>query len=313
MTDVHTILGAGGAIGTELCKILIARPERVRLVARNPPEIERAEDLSADVSNLEQTLSAVAGSSVVYLVVGLKYDVGVWREFWPKIMRNVIDACKHARASLVFFDNVYMYGQVSGAMTETTPFNPCSEKGEIRARVATMLLDEMRKGNLRALIARSADFYGPGVRTGVPNILVFDALAKGNKASWLADDSVPHSFTFTPDAAASLAMLASSDAAWNQTWHVPTASRPPTAAEFIRMAAGELGAGPHWRVLGPTMLTLAGLFDHNVRELREMLYQYDAPYVFDSTKFDAAFGFEPTSYAEGIRRIAATYKGPRGG
>ncbi len=89
-----------------------------------------AETVSADISDLAQTISPVAGSTVVHLLVGLKYDVRVWRELWPRIMSNAIEACKRANANLIFFDNVYMYGKVVGPMTEETPFNPCSKKGK---------------------------------------------------------------------------------------------------------------------------------------------------------------------------------------
>ncbi len=219
-------------------------------------------------------------------------------------MRNAIEAAKRANARLVFFDNVYMYGKVDGSMTEETPFRPCSKKGEIRAEIATMLLDEMKAGNLTALIARAADFYGPGARTAVTNMLVFDKLAKGQKPVWLANDSVKHSFTFTPDAGRSLVQLMDSDSSWNQTWHVPTAPEPPTGKEFIALAAKEFGATPKHRVLTRPMLKMAGWFDKTVRESYEMLYQSEFEYVFDSSKFAAAFRCQPTSYAEGIRRTA---------
>ena len=115
--------------------------------------------MTADVSDLTQTINAV--SAVVYLPVGLKYDLKAWQALWPRIMDNTIEACKRARAKLIFFDNVYMYGKVSGPMTEETPFNPCAKKGEVRAQIATALLEQMKTGGLVALIARSADFYGP--------------------------------------------------------------------------------------------------------------------------------------------------------
>src|SRR6266478_2568018 len=157
-----TILGAGGAIGNELVKELSARSEPIRLVSRNPKPVPgAAETVAADLSNLDDTVKAVSGSRVVFLLVGLKYDVKVWRELWPRIMRNSIEAAKRAKARLVFFDNVYMYGKVDGAMTEQTPFHPSSKKGEIRAEIATMLLNEIKSGSLTALIARCADFYGP--------------------------------------------------------------------------------------------------------------------------------------------------------
>lgn len=306
-----TILGAGGGIGTELAAILAARRLPFRLVGRHPAPVPGGELVSADVSDLEATVRAVAGSSVVHLLVGLKYDARVWQDVWPRVMANAIEACKRAGARLVFFDNVYMYGRVNGPMTETTPYNPCSKKGEVRARIATRLMEETAAGGLRAMIARSADFYGPGTRNGVANVLVFEPLARGQKASWLIDDAVPHSQTFTPDAARALVMLAERDTAWNQVWHVPTAPAPPTGAQFIAMAAEALGVPAKHRVLGRATLRVVGWFNPLVRESNEMLYQNDAPYVFDSSKFERAFGVAGTPYADAIRIAAASYKNAR--
>ena len=140
-------------------------------------------------------------------------------------MTNVINACKETGAKLIFFDNVYMYGKVNGWMTEETPFNPCSKKGEVRAAIVNQLLQEMKAGNLQALIARCADFYGPiGFKTSVPNLLVIQNLLKGKKAQWLADADQPHSITYVPDAAKALYLLANKPDAFGQTWHLPTAT-----------------------------------------------------------------------------------------
>src|ERR1700687_634093 len=149
---MQTILGAGGAIGSELVRELSQAGKQVRLVGRNPKLVQGAtEALSADLSDLEQTIRAVSGSTVVHLLIGLKYDLKVWRELWPRIMNNVIEACKRSNAKLIFFDNVYMYGKVSGRMTEETPFNPCSKKGEIRAKTAAALINEWKAGALSAM------------------------------------------------------------------------------------------------------------------------------------------------------------------
>jgi nucleoside-diphosphate-sugar epimerase len=308
-----TILGAGGVIAKGLTAELAKETESVRPVSRSHTTGAGAHGeamVSADVSDLAQTVAAVSGSRLVFLVAGLRYEVAVWRSTWPAIMRNTIEACKRAGARLVFFDNVYMYGPVDGIMTEDTPFNPSSKKGEVRAQVATMLLEEIKAGNLSALIARSADFYGPGATTGIPNVLVFDNLARGRAAFWLVKDSVPHSFSFTPDAARSLVALAKSDRAWNETWHLPTAAPPPTGREFIDLVAKELGVRSRRLVLTRPMIKVGGWFDSNTRELYEMLYQYNRPYVFDSTKIARAFDLHPTSYAEGIRVTAKAYRSP---
>jgi nucleoside-diphosphate-sugar epimerase len=308
---MQTILGAGGTIGTELERELLLAGKQVRLVVHNSRLVKGAiETVTADISDLEQTIRAVSGSKVVYLVIGLKYDFKLWRELWPRIMNNVIEACKRSNARLIFFDNVYMYGKVSGPMTEEAPFNPCSKKGEIRARIATTLLNEIKAGTLKAMIARSADFYGPHALTSVANKLVFDKLVKGATASWLVNDSVPHSYTYTPDAARSLVLLADSESAWNQTWHVPTAPHPPTGKDFIQMVANAFGVKPRYRVLSRPLIRIAGLFDSNIRESYEMLYQSDSEYLFDSSRFSKAFSFEPTPYVEGIKGTALAYKPP---
>jgi nucleoside-diphosphate-sugar epimerase len=160
------------------------------------------------------------------------------------------------------------------------------------------------------MIARSADFYGPHAMTSVVNNLVFDKFVKGSTASCLVNDSVPHSYTYTPDAARSLVLLADAESAWNQTWHVATTSNPPTGNDFIQMVAKAFGVKPKYRVLSRPLIRIAGLFDSNIRESYEMLYQSDSAYLFDSTKFLKAFSFEPTSYVEGIKHTVLTCKSP---
>jgi len=304
-----TILGAGGSIGNELARILATGRRRFRLVGRRPSALPGAsETVTADLTDRDQTVRAVAGSTLVYLVAGLPYDRVVWQEMWPRVMGNAIEACQRSGARLVFFDNVYMYGRVLGPMTEETPFNPCSRKGEVRAKIATTLIDAWKSGALAGLIARSADFYGPNASNGVPNLLVFDPLARGKKASWLVNARVPHSLSYVPDAALGLVTLAEQASAWNQTWHLPTAPHPPTGEEFVALAAKELGVAPKLRVLGRPMVRVAGWFKPLVAESYEMLYQSDSPYLFDSGKFARAFGFAGTPYPDAIRATASSFR-----
>lgn len=304
-----TILGAGGAICNHLVKLLAARNQPFRLVGRKPRTVPgAAETLVADLTDRDQAIRAVAGSDLVHLLVGLKYDHTLWREMWPRVMSNTIEACKHAGARLIFFDNVYMYGKVSGFMTEETPFNPCSKKGEIRARIATALINEWKAGALTGMIARAADFYGPDTLNGLPNVLVFEPFSRKKTASWLVNDSVPHSLTYTPDAAQSLVQLAESATAWNQTWHLPTTPNPLTGKEFVALAAKEFGVAAKHRLLNRPMIRIAGWFNPPVAESYEMLYQSDSPYLFDSGKFARQFGFAGTPYPDGIHTTAASFQ-----
>jgi nucleoside-diphosphate-sugar epimerase len=305
---VITLLGAGGVIAREVTQLLAARGERLRLVARHTHHRPAGTEMvTADLSNRDRTIAAIAGSRLVFLLAGLKYDHRVWARLWPTIMANVIFACEEAGARLIFLDNVYAYGRVEGAMIEETPFNPSSRKGQIRAQIARSLIEAWERGRLQGLIARAADFYGPGAPNGIPNVLVFDPLSKGRKASCLARDSTPHSYSYTPDVARGLVMLADSETGWNQTWHLPTAPNPPTGKSFISMAAQAFGVRPRYRVLSAPVIRLVGLLNPTVGELHEMLYQNAFPYVLDSTKFAKAFGFPGISYADGIAATANSY------
>jgi nucleoside-diphosphate-sugar epimerase len=298
----HTILGAGGSIGNPLANELLKANESVRLVSRSGFSIPGAESFKADISSYEQVLASVQNSDVVYICAGLAYDVKVWADLWPKIMKNAIEACKQVRAKLVFFDNVYMYGKVNGKMTEETPYNPCSKKGEIRARVAGMLEEEMKTRSINAIIARAADLYGPhATTTSVAFILAIDNLMKGKKAQWMANAEMPHSMTYTLDCARAMVLLSSRDECYNQVWHMPTFNPPVDGKTFIEMAAKEIGADPKYTVLKKWMVVMAGLFSKTVKESYEMLYQNEHEYWFDSTKFNDFFRYQPVTYEQGIR------------
>ena len=302
---MQTILGASGIIGTELAKALPAYTSSIRLVSRHPKKVNENDELfAADLLNATQTQEAVRGSAIVYLTAGLVYKTKVWQEQWPVVMRNVIDACKLHRARLVFFDNIYMYGPVNGVMTEETILNPTSEKGKIRAGIVTMLLDEINSGNLTGMICRAPEFYGPGRTMSVVNAMVFDNIRKGKKAQWLLNNNTKRTFIYTPDAAKATALLANSSNTWNQTWHLPCDNSFPTGKEFMQMISAVAGKEIKYSVLSRFMINLAALFVSPIREMKELLYQYEKDYVFSSDKFSKLFpDFVITPYKEGIAAI----------
>ncbi len=305
----HVILGAGGAIGNALTSELLKEKEQVRLVSRSNFSIKGAKSFTADILSYNQTVESVKNADIVYLCVGLPYDKKIWTEKWPKIMQNVIDACKISGSKLIFFDNVYMYGKVDGKMTEETKYNPCSVKGEVRAKIAMKLEHEMTQNNLQAIIARSADFYGPyAAQSSVPYIMAIDKLLKGKKAQWLADDSKSHSYTYTLDCGKALNLLRKDEENFQQTWHLPTHNPGITGTEFIEIAAKELGLSSDHTVLKKWMIKLAGMFNVTINELSEMLYQNLNDYYFDSSKFNNKFNFVPTTYESGIKETIEFYK-----
>ena len=311
---IYTILGAGGTIGEALKQEFIKRalPDRtVRMVRRtssvsNDPIFE---NISADILDSKSVNDAVRGSDVVFLVAGLPYKIKTWQTQWHIVMQNAIDACAEHGAKLIFFDNVYMYGKVNGMMTEETPFNPCSKKGDVRAHIAQMLLDAVATKKITGMIARAADFYGPNTPLSMFTALVVENALKGKSPQALVRTDAKHSFTFTPDCGRALIDLALDNSAYNQTWHLPTCNPAMTAQEmsdtFLKLIPSEKNK---MQVLSKTVLSILGLFIPILRELKEMLYQYESEYYFDSTKFEKHFGYGATNYEQGLEQTAVYYK-----
>ena len=300
---MQTILGANGTIGSVLTKELVSYTNKIRLVSRNPRKVNESDDLfPADLSNPAFVDQAVEGSDVVYLVVGFDYNLKVWEEKWPTLMRATINACIKHNARLVFFDNVYSYDiNTIPHMTEESEYNPPSRKGAVRKQISQMLMDEVKAGKLMALIARSADFYGPGNDKSFANEMVYKNFLKGRRANWFIDADKKHSFTYTPDAAKATALLGNTDDAYNTIWHLPTDKNTITGREFIELFSKEMKVSNKLVVMPMWMVKLAGIFVPVLKEMREMMYQYDRDYFFDSSKFDKRFNFKTTTYQEGVR------------
>ncbi|HQV60824.1 MAG TPA: NAD-dependent epimerase/dehydratase family protein [Chitinophagaceae bacterium] len=302
---MQTILGANGTIGSLLAKELTAYSDRIRLVSRNPKKVNETDELfPADLTDISQLDKAVKGSDVVYLLVGFDYKLKVWQEKWPPLMRATIDACIKHNAKLVFFDNMYLYDKTAlSHMTESSAINPPSEKGKVRRAIAEMLMDDVKAGHLKALIARSADFYGPGNDKSFLTEVVFKNFMKGKRSNWFMSADKIHSFTYTPDAAKATALLGNTENAYNQVWHLPTDAAKLTGREIISLFATKMNVKNKVFVIPMWLLKGMGFFVPLLREMPEMMYQYDRDYFFDSSKFENTFHFRATSYTEGVREI----------
>jgi nucleoside-diphosphate-sugar epimerase len=303
---MQTILGAGGPIGTELAKALTEYTTDIRLVSRHPQKVNSTDKLMpADLLDAKKVQKAVKGSDVVYVTVGFPYDTKVWQDCWPKFIKNVIDACKEFNSKLVFFDNMYMYDpKYLNRMTEETPIKPPSKKGKVRAEVAQLIMDDVKAGTLTALIARSADFYGPGIKSSsMMNETIIKPLRIGGKANLLGSVNSKHSYTFTPDAGKATALLGNTADAYNQVWHLPTAAEPFTGAQWAWLIASELGVKPRYHRVNRYMIWILGYMNPLMKEILEMFYQNQSDYIFDSSKFEKRFGIKPTPYHIGIKRV----------
>lgn len=302
---MQTIIGAGGGIGTPLAKELAKHTSQIRLVGRSPKKVNNTDELfPADLTDFAQIDKAIAGSDVVYVVIGFEYNIQVWRKVWPPFIQAIIDACIKHQAKLVFFDNVYMYAESEiPHMTEAAAIQPPSKKGEVRKQLDDMIMDSVKDKKLKALIARSADFYGPYNKNSSLSIMVVDNFKKGKKAQVFGDIDKIHTYTYTPDAAKATALLGNTDDAFGQVWHLPTTKEKLTNRQWIQLIADAMKVEPKIQSIPTWMLKFIGLFIPIMREFPEMMYQNVQDYIFDSSKFEKQFGMEATTPKDGIKNL----------
>ncbi|MDN7799411.1 MULTISPECIES: SDR family oxidoreductase [Burkholderia cepacia complex] len=309
---MQTILGANGQIAVELARELKRKyTTDVRLVSRNPRKVSDTDTLvSANLLDAKQTLDAVKGSSIVYFTAGLPPDTALWEAQFPTMLKHALDACRVAGASFAYFDNTYMYPQDARLLTEEAPFAPVGRKGKVRAAMASMVLEEMARGEVPVLIGRAPEFYGPDKTQSFTNALIIEKLQAGKKPRVPVRDDTRRTLIWTPDASRALATLGNAPDAFGQTWHLPCSDDRPTYKEFVAMASQAFGRKPDYSVISKWTLTAAGLFSKQVRELRELLPRYEQDNLFDSTKFKRRFPeFDVTTYREGLELIRKGWPG----
>lgn len=304
---MQTILGAGGGAGTEITRELSNYTKDIRVVSRNPKKVNETDQImKADLTDPQQLNEAVKGSDVVYVTIAFPYNIKVWRELWPKFMRNLIDSCSKYKTKIVFVDNVYMYDpKYLSDMTEETPMNPVSEKGKVRAEVARLLMGAVEKNKVEAIIARAPDFYGPGVTGSMLYQSVYLNLLKNKNPQWLGELDVIHSFIYSKDIGSAVALLGNTTDAFNQVWHLPTTDQKLINRQWIELMMNAMNKRKKIQTMPDWMISLVGLFMPILKELQDVGYQFKQDYFFNSSKFNKRFNFIPISPEEGIREMVA--------
>jgi nucleoside-diphosphate-sugar epimerase len=299
---MQTILGAGGGAGTEITRELLNYTKDIRVVSRNPKKVNETDQLmKADLTDPAQLDKAVEGSEIVYVTIAFPYSIKVWRELWPKFMRNVIETCSKHKSKIVFVDNVYMYDpKYLSDMTEETPINPTSEKGKVRAEVAKMLMDAVEKSKVEAIIARAPDFYGPGVIGSMLYQTVYLKLINNKNPQWLSKLDVIHSFIYSKDIGKAVALLGNTPDAYNHVWHLPTTDQKLTNRQWIELIMNAMNKQKNIQTMPEWMISALGIFVPILKELQDVGYQFNNDYFFNSSKFNKRFNFTPISPEDGI-------------
>ncbi|WP_030548834.1 NAD-dependent epimerase/dehydratase family protein [Streptomyces albus] len=298
--SLSVVLGFGPA-GAATARLLAGQGHSVRVVTRSGRSPEPGiEHVALDATDSERLTEAVRGADALYGCAAPPYPR--WASDWPPLASSLCAAAEATGAVLVVLGNLYGYGPVDGPMTEDLPLAATDRKGRVRAAVWERAQALHEQGRIRAVEVRASDFFGPGVTDGGHLAgRVMPRLLRGKPVSTLGDPDAPHSWSYLPDVARALAEAAGEERAWGRAWHVPTAP-PRSVRQMVDHLADRAGTGPvAVRGLPPAVLGIASVFSPLLRELKDIRYQFDRPFVVDSSAWEAAFTVRATPLDEQVR------------
>lgn len=305
--ELHVVFGTA-ALGQAVMGQLLKRGKQVRMVSRSGKVAVPAgvEVIKGDASDPATTREICRGATSVYNCAAPDYTK--WAELYPPMAAGIIEGAAAAGTRLVSAESVYAYGPVSGSMTEDLPYAATTRKGQIRAHMSESLMAAHKSGKVRAAIGRAPDFYGPGATTTtIYGDRVFYPALAGKKVSVMGKLDNPHTFIYLEDFGKGLATLGEHEEAMGQVWHLPGAPTL-TQRQLLTLIFEEIGQPPK---LGETpSLVVKGLarFIPVMRELEELLYQWEQPYLFSHAKFEQAFGTDVTPHREAIKQTVAWFR-----
>lgn len=311
---LHVVLGTG-QVGTAIARVVRGRGREdgdetsIRMVSRSgarPAELDPSvEIVAADLSDAESAVAACRGASVVYFTAQPPYTE--WPERFPPLLEGAIAGAAAADATLVVADNCYMYGPVDGPLTEDLPYSATTRKGRTRAAMAERVLTAHADGDVRATIGRASDFYGPGVTDSSVGERVFEPVLAGKTVYLLGDPDAPHTYAYIDDFARGLIVLGEHEEALGDAWYVPSGPTT-TAREFVQMVGNAAGTDVSVRRLPSWLFRIVSRFDATMAEVREMLYVFEEPFVLDHSKYEAAFGADPTPHEDAIEATVEWFR-----
>jgi len=309
MSVKHVVLGTG-AIGRAIAEELVRSGESVRMVNRSGKMDEipaGVEVVASDLYDQAQVQKVTRGAEVVYQSAQPHYYA--WPEKFPPLQKSILEGLTSSNAKLVIVENLYMVGETDGKpITEATLHRPHTRKGKVRAALSEATLAAHRAGKLRVTIGRGSDYFGPwGTDTSMGGLVLYPLL-KGKAGQIGGSAKMPHTHTYIPDFGKTLVLLGKYTEADGQAWNVPNDQLRITQGEMINLFAAEFGVTPKVQVVGKTMMALAGLFIKEAKETVEMMYEFEKPFVVDSSKFENTFGMKATPIRVAIKETAAWFK-----
>jgi len=310
MSVNHVVLGTG-AIGRAVMNELVKRGESVRMVSRSGKMDETpdgVEVVAADLYDPAKVKEVTRGAKTVYQSSQPAYFE--WTTKFMPLQNAIIEGLSGGGAKLVLVENLYMYGESHGKpMTEDFPHNAHTRKGKARSELSNAAFEAHKAGKVRITAGRGSDFFGAwGLTTAAMGERTFYPMIAGKAAGLVGNVDVPHTHTYIPDFGKALVILGERGEADGQAWHVPNNNPQVTQRQMAQMIADELGLPLKFSAMGKTMMAIGGLFIPEAKESVEMMYEFEKPFIVDSSKFEQTFGMKAMPMKEAIKETVAWYK-----
>jgi nucleoside-diphosphate-sugar epimerase len=304
MSELHVVFGTG-ALGKWTTRELVKMGKQVRVISHSgkadPRLPEGVEIVQGDAYDTQHNIEVTKSATAVYQCAQPLYHE--WAEKFPSMQKAILDAVAANGAKFIVGDNLYMYGDTNGQpIREDMPYQPHTKKGRVRGEMSTAIMEAHRSGKIRAAIGRASNFFGPD-DTAVTSYAIRPAL-EGKSINLLGRTDQPHTFSYVADFGKLLATLGTREEALGQIWFTPSPA-PITQMELVKIMEEELGHKVKFMAAGKLMMSLLGLFAPTLRESVEMLYEWDKPFIMDSSKAQKAFGFQGTPLRQAMKETVA--------
>ena len=305
--STHVIIGAG-PVAHATAEALLAKGHAVRSVTRSgggemPDGVERER---ADAAHDAALIHATRDATAIYNCANPPYDK--WVTQWPPIATALLKAAEKHDAVLVTMSNLYGYGPSKRPFKETDALASTGAKGRVRAAMWEQAVAAHRAGRVRVTEARASDFIGPRVLDANMGSRVVDNVLAGKAVGLMGTLDTPHAVTAMGDVGKAMAILGTDERALGRAWHVPTAPAQ-TQREIVAGLCRTAGvpmvkarAMPGW------LLTFGGVFVPILRELREVHYQFAAPFDLDSSDFTTTFDVRATAMEQTFAETVAWFR-----
>ena len=289
-------------------RALVAQGKPVRMVnTRGVADVpEGVEVVKGDGYSVESTRAVTAGAEVVYQCAAPLYHE--WPQKFPALQNAILEGAAANGAKLVLAGNLYGYGEVQGKIHEGLPYRAHTRKGKVRAQMAEAALNAHRAGKVQVTIGRGSDFFGPAVLNSALGARAIYPALQGKAAQLFGNLDIPHTFTYVNDFGRALVLLGERDEALGEVWHVPNDNPTITQRQLMTLFFEEIGKPPKMQAVGRTMLRLVGFFNPGARETVEMMYEFEQPFVVDSSKFERTFQMHATPIEQAVQETVAWYR-----